>query len=407
MEKISVSSRERILDAINHKESERLPIDFGSSTSTGISIFAYSKLQDHLKMDLGSLPYLYDVFLMLADPTLAMIDYMGGDIIQLKRYAHNFGIPLTDWKEWQLPNGPRCMVPEQFNPTISDNGLEILGGDGQCVAKMPSESYHFELTKYPYNGIETASQIGDIEFSRISDLEIAFLKNECEQIKLKTDKAIMFPIYGRVFEAGMLGWGFEEWLVNLMTNEQMVHRYMGELTECHLEDLTKVLDACGEYIDILRFVDDLGTQSSQIMSLEMYRELIKPYHEQMFSFLKKNYPKQKIALHCCGAIKPFLPDFIEMGVDIINPVQISATGMDPKILKKEFGDDITFWGGGVDMQFEVLTEDLGKLKDHVKQMIDTFGPGGGFIFAPTHNVQADIAPEKIVTIYDTAKMYKK
>ncbi len=400
------TSRERVLKTMNHQEPDSLAIDFGSSTSTGISVFAYQKLQQHLGVDKDKLPKLYELFLMMADPSLSMIDRMGGDIIQLKRYAPHFGIALEDWKEWVLPYGSKCLVPGGFNPKITEQGLEILDSKGKQVAAMPTGSYYFEQTVYPYEGIEEIDQVDALNLKGMSENELSYLVNEAKRLHDESDKAVMFPIYGRIFEAGMQGWGFEEWLVQLMTNKTMVHHYMEKLAELHIQDLTKVLDSCNEYIDIIRFVDDLGTQTSQIMSLNMYREMIKPYHKRMFEFVKSRYPKQKIALHCCGAIKPFIPDLIDIGVEVLNPVQISASEMDPTTLKREFGKDLTFWGGGADMQFEAISGNLTQLGDHVKKMIDIFGSGGGFIFAPTHNIQADISAEIIMAIYNQANSYR-
>lgn len=400
------TSRERVLLAMDHKEPKGLAIDFGSSTSTGISVFAYEHLQKYLGIDQGKLPVLYELFLMMADPSLAMIDRMGGDIVQLKRYAPNFGIALEDWKEWELPYGTKCLAPGGFDPKVTAEGWEIADASGRTIAAMPTGSYYFEQTVYPYIGIEEIEDVDKLDLGGVSDTELAYLVRESKRLHEETDKAVMFPIYGRIFEAGMRGWGFEEWLIQLMTNESMVHHYMEKLTETHIQDLTKVLDACDGYIDLIRFVDDLGTQTSQIMSLDMYREMIKPYHKRMFDFVKSRYPKQKIALHCCGAIKPFIPDLIEIGVDVLNPVQISATDMDPATLKREFGNDITFWGGGADMQFEAISGDLHRLGDHVQRMIDIFAPGGGFLFAPTHNIQADIPPETVMAIYDVANRYR-
>lgn len=404
--KEKLTSRQRVLQTMDHKEPSSLAIDFGSSTSTGVSVFAYAKLQEYLHIDTGELPKLYELFLMMADPTMNMIDRMGGDIVQLKRYAPNWDIVLENWKEWKLPDGTPCLVPGAFNPVVTEEGLAVHDSQGRAIAAMPSKSHFFEQTVYPYIGIDEAEQIDELDLGGITDAELEYLKVESKRLHEQTDKAVMYPAYGRIFEAGMKGWGFEEWLIQLMTNEDMVHHYMEKLTETHIQDLSKVLDACNDYIDIVRFVDDLGTQTSQIMSLDMYRELIKPYHARIFDHVRKHYPKQKIALHCCGSIKPFIPDLIEMGVEVLNPVQISATDMDPRDLKREFGKDITFWGGGADMQFEATSGDLNRLSDHVKEMIDVFGPDGGFIFAPTHNIQADISPETVMAIYDAANSYR-
>ena len=398
-------SRHRVLTSIDHKEPSSLPIDFGSSTSTGISVFSYAKLVNYLKLNSTEIPKLYELFLMMADPSMEVIDRMGGDIVQVKRYAPHWNIVLDNWKDMTLPGGITCLVPGGFSPQKTENGWEILNDNGIVIACMPTGSSYFEQTVYPYSGIELFDHINSSEFSGITNEELQYLYKESKRLHKETDKAVMYPAYCRVFEAGMNAWGFEEWLIQLMTNNGMVKKYLDKLTEMHINDITKVLDSCGEYIDIVRFVDDLGTQTSQIMSIDMYRELIKPYHMEIFNHIKKKYPKQKIALHSCGSIKPFIPEFIEMGVDIINPVQISATDMDPVTLKREFGKDIVFWGGGADMQFEALSGDQARLSDHVKRMIDVFAVDGGFIFAPTHNIQADISPETILTIYDTANSY--
>jgi uroporphyrinogen decarboxylase len=153
-------------------------------------------------------------------------------------------------------------------------------------------------------------------------------------------------------------------------------------------------------------VDDLGTQNSLMMSIPTYREVVKPYHKKMFQFIKQKYPKQKIATHCCGAIYPIIPDLIDAGIDILNPVQISAKGMDPVQLKKEYGKDIVFWGGAANMQFTVPNGTLDEIRRETETLTEIFMKDGGFIFNPVHNIQANIDPEKIVAIYDVALKYR-
>ena len=396
------TSRERVLKTFNHQEPESMAIDFGSSTSTGISVFAYDKLKKHLNLDLDQPSYLYELFLMMADPSMKVLDRMGGDVVQLKRYAPNFDIPLKDWKDWEFHDGTRCKVPGGFNPVETERGLEILNKDGIAIARMPKNGFYFDQTYFPYADVEEEDEVDQMDLHGISEAELEWLEQESRRLHTETDKAVMFPIYARTFEAGMRGWGFEEWLVQFMSNQSMVHRYLERLTEIYISDLDRVLSRCNEYIDFIRFCDDLGTQTSLMMSIPVYREMIKPYHTRMFQFIKQKYPKQKIALHCCGSIKPLIPDLIESGVDILNPVQISATNMDPADLKREFGKDIVFWGGGADMQFKIMGSTNQEIGDHVKGLIDIFAPDGGFLFAPTHNIQADVPPEKVMAIYDTA-----
>ncbi|MCL2379984.1 MAG: methyltransferase [Treponema sp.] len=399
--------RERVLKTINHVEPEVPAIDFGSTTSSGISIFEYIDLKEYLGINQTELPVLFDIFLMLADPCASMIERFGGDIIQLKRLAPNFGIKLCDWKQWTLHNGKTVLVPGGFNPKPdAEGGLVIENAQGIAVARMPSKGYYFDLIHFPYKNIEEADEIDKLELCGVLDEEINYLSKEGKRLFEETDKAVVFSFGGRLVEAGLFGWGFEEFLVNLLANPDMIHRYFERLTDIYINDIDRILQQCNNYIDIFRFVDDLGTQNSLLMSPAVYREMVKPYHKKMFQFIKKKYPKQKIATHCCGAIYPVIPDLIDAGIDIINPVQISASGMDPLQLKKEFGKDIVFWGGAANMQATVPYGTLDEIKKETGTLTEIFMKDGGFIFNPVHNIQANIAPEKIAAIYDVALRYR-
>ena len=389
-----------------HRQPVGLAIDFASTTSSGISIFAYEALKGYLGVDRGTPPKLFDVFLMLADPSTNMLERMGGDLIQLKRFAPNFGIRLDGWKSWTIRDGVECLVPGGFNPVKAEGKLEIRDSAGRVLAQMPDGGYYFDYVLLPYKDIETVEEINRLDIKGIGDEELDYLEREGCRLFQETDKAVVFPFGGRIFEAGMQGWGFEEFLVQMMTNKDMVHRFFERLTEQYIRDIDNVLGRCDQYIDIFRFVDDLGTQSSLLMSPGTYREMVKPHHARMYRHIKEHYPKQKIALHCCGAIKPLIPDLIEAGVDILNPVQISASDMDPAELKKEFGKDIVFWGGGADMQFKVVNGSIEEIRKDVARLIEIFQKDGGFIFNPVHNIQANVSPQKISAIYETALRYR-
>jgi uroporphyrinogen decarboxylase len=373
-----------------------------------MSIFAYLDLKEYLGIDPGEDPVLFDIFLMLADPSPAMLDRFGGDILQLKRLAPNFGIKLRDWKKWKLHNGKTVLVPGGFNPKPDDSGgLIIENSQGVGLARLPENGFYFDLIHFPYKNIEEADEIDTLPLQGVSDEEIEYLAKESKRLYEETDKAIVFPFGGRLVEAGLFGWGFEEFFVQLVSNPEMVHRYFERLTEIYINDIDRILARCNDYIDIFRFVDDLGTQISLMMSLDTYREMVKPYHKRMFQFIKQKYPKQKIATHCCGAIYPIIPDLIDAGIDILNPVQISAKNMDPVQLKKEFGKDIVFWGGAANMQFTVLNEPLEKIRRESEYLTEVFMKDGGFLFNPVHNIQSNVSPEKIIAIYDAALRYRK
>ena len=205
-----------------------------------------------------------------------------------------------------------------------------------------------------------------------------------------------------MFEVGQGDFGFEKYFCNLAMEPRLMHYYNERLCNAHLQNLKKYLAAVGDYIDVIQFGDDLGTQNSLQISVKMYREIIKPYQAELYSFVKNSYPHVKVFLHSCGAIVPLIPDLIDAGVEVINPVQLSAAGMDAKMLKREFGKDLTFWGGGVSTQTTLVTGTVEDVANRVRENMQIFAPGGGFVFTQDHNIHADVPPEKIMAIYGTA-----
>ncbi len=203
--------------------------------------------------------------------------------------------------------------------------------------------------------------------------------------------------------------GFEDFYYNLAAEKEMIHYWAGALTDAYCVMLDRILDRIGKYIDIALFGgDDLGTQQSTQLSVDMYREMIKPYHKKIYQFVHKKNPSVKVGLHCCGAIRTLMPELIDAGVQVLNPIQISAKNMNPRELKEEFGKDLVFWGGGADMQgFVNATSDPKAIYNHVRELIDIFAPGGNFIFAPVHNILDNVAPEKVLAIFQAALDYRE
>jgi len=400
-----MTSRERVRMALNHQEPDKVPIDFGGMRSTGISAIAYNRLKKYLGITCGQTK-LYDVFQQLAEPEEEILKIMGGDVIQLHRYEPAFGINIKNWKPGILPDGSECLVPEGFNPVRNQNGdLEIVV-DGIPIARMPKGGYYFDVIHHPYENAQTKEDIDKLPLPAITDEELEFLRTEAKRKYEETEYAILGSFGGNIFEQGQLDWGYERYYSELVLNPDLMHYYHERLANAHLEALKKYLDAVGEYIDVIQFGDDLGTQNNSQISVEMYREMIKPYHKMLYQYVRKNYPNVKVFLHSCGSIYNLIPDLIDAGVQVLNPVQLSAKNMDPVKLKKEFGKDLVFWGGGTNTQTTVTFGTVDDIKREVEEYIKIFAPGGGFIFTQVHNIQANIEPEKIVAIYETAKKFR-
>lgn len=400
-----MNSRERIIETLNHREPDMLAIDFGGMRSTGIHAIAYNRLKEYLGIK-GKPAKLYDVFQQLAEPEPDVLERMGGDVVQAHRLCPAFGIKIDAWKPGRLQDGSECIVPEGYNPVANEQGeLEIRSGN-ILTAKMPKDGLYFDQVYHPYENVETFDDIDNIPIGEVTDEELVFLEQEVKQLYNSTDKAILFAFGGNILEAGQISWGYEKFFTDLALNTELVHYWLNKLTDAYMRDLEKILKVIGKYINVIQFGDDLGTQEAPQISPGMYREMIKPYHARQYRYVKNNYPNVKVFLHSCGAIFDLIPDLIDAGVEVLNPVQISAKGMDPVKLKKEFGKYLTFWGGGANMQYTATQGTAGQIRKEVRELIDVFSPGGGFVFNQVHNIQVNVPPEKIMAIYETALSFR-
>ncbi|MFW6381533.1 MAG: uroporphyrinogen decarboxylase family protein [Bacillota bacterium] len=397
-----LTSRERVRKALNHEQPDLVPIDFGAMRSTGISAIAYNNLKDYLEINDGETK-MYDVFQQLAEPEESVLKKMGGDVVQLHRLAPAFGVKLGGWKPWQLRDGSPCLVPDDFNPHKNEQGeLEIRDGD-RVIAKMPEDGLYFDIVHHPLSEAWTREDIDRLNFPEITAEELEWLATEAKRLYNKTEYAILGEFGGNIFESGQMDWGYERYYLELGLKSDILKYYHQRLMEADLKNLKKYLETVGDYIDIIQFGDDLGTQQGPQVSEDMYRELIMPYHQQQFQFVRENYPGVKVFLHSCGSVYDLIPDLIEAGVEILNPVQLSARKMDPEKLKDNFGDELVFWGGGCDTQTTLNNGTVEDVKQEVARQIEILAPGGGFVFTQVHNIQANVAPEKIVALYETAR----
>jgi uroporphyrinogen decarboxylase len=207
---------------------------------------------------------------------------------------------------------------------------------------------------------------------------------------------------GNLLEMGQFYYRMDNFLMMLAGEPERVHRFLDALVEIHMRNLEKLLGAVGPYIDIINFGDDLGAQNRPQMSPRMYREFFKPRHAMMWARAKQLAPV-KVMLHCCGAVRPLLPDLIDAGLDAINPVQISCGGMDAEGLKRDFGRDLAFWGGGCDTQRVLHSGSPAEVRQHVKSQVRIMAPGGGFVFQQVHNILGNVPPENIIAMYDAVR----
>lgn len=402
-----MTSRERVRKVLNHEEADRMPIDFGAMRSTGITAVAYNNLKKHFGMSTETTK-IYDVWQQIAEPEKEILDRFHGDVVQLHRLAPAFGVPITEWKMGVDVEGTPSLVPKDFNPVMNEKGDKLVyDSAGRIFAHLPAGGHYYDQVYRPLADAETFKDIDErIDFTPMTQQEAEWLHNQAKFLYENTDKAILGEFVGAVcFEAGQYDFGYDVYYENLILEKELLHYFASRRLEMLKKSAETYLDAVGDYIDVIHLGDDLGTQLAPQISLDMYREMIKPYHKEMFQYIHKLNPRVKVFMHSCGSIYPFIPDLIDAGVDILNPIQLTAQGMDARQLKEEFGDKLTFWGGGCNVTTTGAHGTLEEIEAEVKELTGIFKKGGGYVFTQVHNIQDDITPERVIAIYDAAYKY--
>ena len=396
-----MNSRERVLTALRHQEPDRVPIDLDGMRSAGIMAIAYNRLKAHLGIT-GGETRVYDLMQQLAQPEPPILEQFGVDVLPLIRAPWGFDPANPAWRPWTLPDGSPALVPSGFNPTQDERGdWLILADEGRVTYRMPAGGLYFDQMYHPLAEATTVADIEALELPDISDEELAWLRREVCRLYETTDKAIMGEFGGNILEGaqGLRGW--ERFMMDMALDPKLAQALTQKLADHYVANLRRYLDAVGNYVQIIQMGDDLGTQRGPQMSPDMYRSIIKPAHRQVYEYIK-THSDLYIFLHTCGSIYKLIPDLIEVGVDILNPVQISAVDMDPARLKREFGQDVVFWGGGANTQHVLPDATPEEVRRHVRELIEIFAPGGGYVFCQVHNIQANVPPENVVAMFEAA-----
>lgn len=394
-----MNSRERVLLAINQQEPDRVPIDLGGTRQSGIAASTYHRLKELLGV--RSTTRVFDIFQMLAEVERPVRERVGADVIGLYRPAVSFGIRNENWKPWQMFDGTPVEMPGGFDPVTEASGDIVLLGNGQPIARMPKDGFYFDrLEVYPGAAhVELAA----FEPPLLSEEECDFYRLQSEALYQNTDLAIVAPL-GPPYELfyGLGTGNFEHWIVTFATEDEYVVELYEKLVDAWLENLRRFVEAVGNRVQILQICDDFGTQQAPFLSVKMFRERLLPHYRRGLEWVHKN-TSMKVMLHSDGAIHPLIPSIIEMGVDILNPVQTNAKGMEAARLKAEFGNQLTFWGGSLDCQQTLPFGTPEQVATEVAEHVRTFKPGGGYVFAPVHNIQAGVPAENVVAMFDAAR----
>ncbi|TEU14984.1 MAG: uroporphyrinogen-III decarboxylase [Anaerolineales bacterium] len=381
-----MNPRERVMSALNHKEPDRVPIDLGGSICSSIHRDAYIELKKHLGMDLEE---------------IQMVDYVQQLPYLDETLLERFGV---DFRMVQLP----AATAPDLNIFEEGDYYAFVDRWGSKLHRPKDGGLYFDWVDFPIKEA-TMEALDNYTWPRPDPPEVN--AQLCEQAKYlyeSTDYALVGSaiIGGGIFEQPARTMGLEDFFMALVTEPKFADRMMDQITEIYIESCNNYLEQVGEYLQVFTYWDDVSGQDGWLISPDIYRKVIKPKQRRLLEAIKSK-TNAKVYYHSCGAVFDLIPDLIELGFDILNPVQVSARGMDTKQLKEEYGKDIVFWGGGVDTQRVLPFGKPDDVADEVKRRIDDLAPGGGFVFAAVHNIQALVSPENIVTVFETALEYGK
>jgi hypothetical protein len=408
------NSRERLRAALAHREPDRIPIDFGASAVTGMHVSCVAALREYY--GLGKRPVkVHEPYQMLGWIDDDLREAMGVDVVGIFPRKTKFGFENTGWREWNF-RGLEVLVPGGFRTTEEPDGALLIYPEGDLSAppsgRMPTGSPFFDsiIRQPPLDEEHLDPEENCEEFQPLAEADLAHFRQAASSA-LETGCGILASFGGTSFGDIALVPGpslkhprgirdVAEWYMSVASRPWYVRRVLERQCEAALANLARIREAVGEAVDAVFICGtDFGTQTSQFCSVRTFRELWLPFYREVCSWIHSNTP-WKCFKHSCGSVEKFFESFIEAGFDIINPVQCSAAGMDPAMLKQRYGDRLVFWGGGVDTQNTLPFGTPEQVREEVLRRCEIFAPGGGFVFNAVHNVQHGTPVENIVAMID-------
>jgi hypothetical protein len=413
-----MTSRERVRKTINHQVPDRVPLDLGSTLVTGIQASLYAKLKEKLGVKTGNIK-VYDPYQMLAEVDEGVKKILGVDTYGIQLPVTIFGYRNENWKPFTMFDGTQVLISGHFEHDVLENGdiVQYPKGDRSAPpsGKMPKDGFYFDtiVRQEPIDeGKLDPKEWVNQTYALYNDDDLRYLEDTAIHYYENTEYALLGNFWGAGFgdiavvpgPAILHPKGIrdpEEWYVSAIVRKEYVKDIFEYQFELQMKNLKMYREAVGERIDVVVMSGtDFGSQGGPFISPPTYRELFKPLHRAMNDWVHEN-TSWKTFYHTCGSIIPFMDDFHEAGVDILNPVQISAAGMDPKELKERYGDRFVFWGGGVDSQGVLSFGTPDEVREQVEYNIKTLGKDGGYVFNNVHNVQATVPIENILAFFET------
>lgn len=416
-----MNSRQRVETVLQHQVPDHTPLDLGSSPVTGMHVSSVYQLRQALGLDPAGTPVkVVEPYQMLGEIAPDLMEKLGVDVVGLEGTKTLFGFENKDWKPWTLFDGTPVLVPGAFNTEPEENGDILMYPEGDRSAppsgRMPRGGFYFDtiVRQPPIDDAHLNVEDNLQEFGPVSDRELQHFASQADRLARDTEQAVLANFGGTAFgDIALVPAPFlkypkgirdvEEWYISTVSRFDYVYEVFDRQCTVALENLARIYDAVGDRVAAV-FVTgtDFGTQRAPFISPDFYRKLYQPFHRRVNDWLHDHTP-WKSFIHTCGSVVLLLPDIVGAGFDILNPVQCSAAGMDPRTLKSQFGDRLVFWGGGVDTQKTLPFGAPDEVRAEVRQRMEILGAGGGFVFNTVHNVQASTPAQNLLALYDTVR----
>jgi hypothetical protein len=416
-----MNSRQRVEAALNHKQPDHVPLDLGGTPTSGMQVSSVYKLRQALGLDKPGTPVkVTEPYQMLGEIAPDLLDALGVDVVGISGPNTMFGFPNKDWKPWTTFDGTPVLVPAGFNTDPEPNGDILMYPEGDKSVppsgRMPKGGFYFDsITRQEPIDDDNLNVADNVEeFQPVSDATVQHFAAEADRLRREGDRAIVANFGGSAFGDIALVPGpwmkhpkgiraVAEWYISTAARFDYVYEVFDRQCEIALKNFVKYYDALGDKVSVV-FVSgtDFGTQGGPFMSNAAYRKLFQPFHRRVNDWIHQHTP-WKTFIHSCGSIIALMPDLIDAGFDIFNPVQCSAANMDPRTLKAKFGDKVTFWGAGVDTQKTLPFGTPDQIRREVRERIEIFNAGGGFVFNTIHNVQAGVPVENLLALYEAVR----
>jgi hypothetical protein len=415
---MSERSKKNFINTINHRQPGNVVVDFGATTVTGIHVLIVEKLRSYYGLERRPVKVI-EPYQMLGEIDPALIEAMDIDIVGLFGEKNMFSVSNKDWRVHKTLWGQEVLFPGGFNYTHNSNGDILMFPEGDTTvppsSMMPRSGYFFDALERQEPIDDSTLRIEDNleEFGLVTDHDLNYWKDQIESVN-NGSQAIVATLGGTALGdiALVPGVGLKkpkgirsiaEWYMSTLTREDFIKNLYDRQTDIAIENLKKFFGVIDNRIDVAFICGtDFGTQNSTFCSPETYSDMWLPYYKKVNDWIHQN-TSWKTFKHSCGAIETFMDLFIESGFDIINPVQINASGMDPRVLKKKYGEKIIFWGGGVDTQGIFAFGTPSQVKDQVRKQCEILNKDGGFVFNTVHNIQANVPFENVVAMLEALK----